>query len=113
MTLPAPQLPQTVHDVSVDNTQSKQVSTDHSWTYPGLACGAVINPQFTQSVLYAQAQAEAFTQATIVKSVTAPLTAAAEKQAAEIIGGNFVTPALGALGYTLSSFTLRWAASAK
>ena len=110
MTLPAPQLPQTVHDVSVDNTLSKPVSTDHSWTYPGLACGAVIKPQFTQSVLYAQAQQEAFTQANTVKSVTAPLTAAAEKQAAAIIDGNFVTPTLGALGYTVASFTIRWAA---
>jgi hypothetical protein len=82
MTLPDPQLPQSVHDVSVDNTLSKPVSTDHSWTYPGLACGAIIKPQFTESVLFAQAQQEAFTQATTVKSVTAPLTAAAEKEAA-------------------------------
>jgi hypothetical protein len=103
-------LPQTVHDVSVDNTLSKPVSTDHSWTYPGLACGAVIRPQFAQQILFAQAQQEAFTQATTVKSVTAPLTAAAEKEAAEIIGGNFVTPALGALGYTVASFTIHWAA---
>lgn len=113
MTLPQPQLPQTVHDVSVDNTLSKQVSTDHSWTYPGLACGAIIKPQFAQSVLYAQAQAEAFTQATTVKSVTQPLIAAAEKEAGTIIGGNFITPVLGALGYKVSSFTLRWAAPAK
>jgi hypothetical protein len=113
MTLPAPRLPQTVHDVSVDDTLSRQVSADHSWTYPGLACGAVIKPQFTQPVLYAQAQQEAFTQATTVTSVTRPLIAAAEKQAGTIIGGNFITPALGALGYTVSSFTLRWAAPAK
>jgi hypothetical protein len=113
MTLPAPQLPQTVHDVSVDDTLSKPVSTDHSWTYPGLACGAIIKPQFTQSVLYAQAQQEAFTQATTVKSVTQPLIAAAEKQAGKIIGGNFITPTLGALGYKVSSFTIHWAASAQ
>jgi hypothetical protein len=113
MTLPAPQLPQTVHDVSVDDTLSKAVSTDHSWTYPGLACGAIIKPQFAQSVLYAQAQAEAFTQATTVTSVTRPLTAAAEKEAGTIIDGNFVNPTLGALGYKVSSFTLRWAAPAK
>jgi hypothetical protein len=112
MTLPAPQLPQTVHDVSVDNTLSRQVSSDHSWTYPGLACGAIVSPQFTQSVLYAQAQQEAFTQATTVKGVTRPLIAAAEKQAGTIIDGNFITPALGALGYTVASFTLRWAAPA-
>jgi hypothetical protein len=113
MTLPAPSLPQSVHDVSVDDTLSKPASADHSWTYPGLACGAIIRPQFAQSVLFAQAQQEAFRQATTVKSVTAPLTAAAEKEAAEIIGGNFITPALGALGYQVASFTIRWAAPAK
>jgi hypothetical protein len=113
MTLPEPQLPQTVHDVSVDDTLSKPASTDHSWTYPGLACGAIIKPQFAQSVLFAQAQQEAFTQATTVKSVTAPLTAAAEKEAVAIIGGNFVTPTLGALGYTVASFTIHWAAPAQ
>src|SRR6202000_1990813 len=63
MALPLPQLPQSVHDVSIDNTLSKPVSSDHSWTYPGLACGVLIKPQFAQSVLYAQAQGEAFTQA--------------------------------------------------
>jgi hypothetical protein len=110
MTLPQPQLPQSVHDVSVDDTLSRPVSTDHSWTYPGLACGAIITPQFSQSVLYAQAQQQAFTQATTVASVTRPLLAAAEKQAAVIIGGNFVTPALSALHYQVSRFTIRWAA---
>ncbi len=64
MALPLPQLPQSVHDVSIDNTLSKPVSSDHSWTYPGLACGVLIKPQFSQSVLYAQAQSEAFQQAT-------------------------------------------------
>jgi len=113
MTLPQPQLPQTVHDVSVDDTLSKPVSTDHSWTYPGLGCGVIIRPQFAQSVLYAQAQAEAFTQATTVKSVTQPLIAAAEKEASTIIDGNFVTPVLNALGYKVNSFTLRWAVPAK
>ena len=113
MTLPAPQLPQTVHDVSVDNTLSRQVSADHSWTYPGLACGAIVKPQFTQSVLYAQAQQEAFTQATTVKGVTRPLIAAAEKEAGTIIDGNFIAPTLGALGYKVASFTLRWAAPAR
>ena len=113
MTLPAPRLPQSVHDVSVDNTLSRQVSADHSWTYPGLACGAIVKPQFTQSVLYAQAQQEAFTQATTVQGVTRPLIAAAERQAGTIIDGNFITPTLGALGYTVASFTLRWAASAQ
>jgi hypothetical protein len=110
MALPLPQLPQSVHDVSVDNTLSKPVSSDHSWTYPGLACGAIIKPQFSQSVLYAQAQQEAFTQSTTVKSVTQPLIAAAEKEAATIVGGNFVTPTLNALNYKVSQFSIRWVA---
>ncbi len=46
MALPLPQLPQSVHDVTVDNTLSKPISTDHSWTYPGLGCGVLIQPQF-------------------------------------------------------------------
>jgi hypothetical protein len=110
MTLPDPQLPQSVHDVSVDNTLSAPVSSDHSWTYPGLACGAIIRPQFSAAQLYAQAQQEAFRQATTVTSVTAPLTAAAETEAGRIIGGNFVTPALGALDYRVSRFAIRWVA---
>lgn len=108
MALPLPQLPQSVHDVSVDNTLSKPVSSDHSWTYPGLACGVLIKPQFSQSVLYAQAQSEAFQQATQLASVTKPLIAAAEKEATTIIGGNFITPTLNALNYKVSQFTIRW-----
>jgi hypothetical protein len=113
MTLPDPQLPQSVHDVSIDNTLSTPVSTDHSWTYPGLACGAIIKPQFAESVLYAQAQDQAYTQATTVKSVTQPLIAAAEKEATSIIGGNFITPTLNALGYKVTRFTIHWVAPAK
>jgi hypothetical protein len=108
MALPLPQLPQSVHDVSIDNTLSKPVSSDHSWTYPGLACGVLIKPQFSQSVLYAQAQSEAFQQATQLASVTKPLIAAAEKEATTIIGGNFITPTLNALSYKVSQFTIRW-----
>ena len=108
MALPLPQLPQSVHDVSIDNTLSKPVSSDHSWTYPGLACGVLIKPQFSQSVLYSQAQSEAFQQATHVTSVTEPLIAAAEKEATTIIGGNFITPTLNALNYKVSQFTIRW-----
>jgi hypothetical protein len=110
MALPLPQLPQSVHDVSVDNTLSQPTNVDHSWTYPGLACGVLIKPQFSQSVLYSQAQTEAFTQATTVAGVTKPLIAAAEKEAATIIGGNFITPTLNALDYKVSSFTIRWVA---
>ena len=51
MALPLPQLPQSVHDVSIDNTLSKPVSSDHSWTYPGLACGVLLKPEFAQCVL--------------------------------------------------------------
>jgi hypothetical protein len=110
MALPLPELPQSVHDVAIDNTLSKPVSSSHSWTYPGLACGVLIKPQFAQSVLYAQAQSEAFKQATTVKSVTQPLIAAAEKEASTIIGDNFVTPTLNALGYKVTQFSLRWVA---
>jgi hypothetical protein len=70
----------------------------------------LIRPQFTQSVLYAQAQQEAFTQATTVRGVTRPLIAAAEKEAGIIIGGNFVTPTLNALHYKVTKFALRWVA---
>ncbi|MGH3263973.1 MAG: hypothetical protein ACRDNS_18495 [Trebonia sp.] len=108
MALPVPQLPQSVHDVSIDDTLSRPVSSDHSWTYPGLGCGVLIRPQFSPSVLYAQAQDEAFKQSTTVPGVTRPLIAAAEKQASTIIGGNFITPTLSALNYTVSSFTIRW-----
>jgi hypothetical protein len=110
MALPLPQLPQSVHDVSIDNTLSKPVSSDHSWTYPGLACGVLLRPQFAQSVLYSQAQSEAFKQATTVKSVTQPLIAAAEREASTIIGDNFVTPTLNALDYKVTQFTIRWVA---
>ena len=108
--LPLPQLPASVHDVSVDNTLSAPVSSDHSWTYPGLACGVLIKPQFSPSVLYGQAQNEAFTQATTLASVTRPLIAAAEKEAGTIIGVDFITPTLNALHYQVSRFTIRWVA---
>jgi hypothetical protein len=111
MALPLPQLPQSVHDVSIDNTLSKPVSSDHSWTYPGLACGVLIKPQFSQSVLYSQAQSEAFHQATTLASVTQPLIAAAEREATTIVGGNFVTPTLNALDYKVSQFVIRWVPS--
>ena len=46
VTLPAPQLPRSVHDVTIDNTLSHPMDTQHSWTYPGFGCGALIQPQF-------------------------------------------------------------------
>ena len=110
MALPLPQLPQSVHDVAVDNTLSQPISSDHSWTYPGLGCGALIRPQFSQSVLYAQAQSIAFYQATHLASVTRPLIGAAETEATQMIRNNFLEPTVNALGYTLTQFTIRWVA---
>ncbi len=110
--LPQPQLPQSVHDISVDNTLSRPLDTQHSWTYPGLGCGALIKPEFSEAVLYSQAQNLAFYQATHNAQVTRPLIAAAEAQAAQIIRYNFIQPTVNALGYTLTSFTLRWAGAA-
>jgi hypothetical protein len=110
MALPLPQLPQSVHDVTVDNTLSKPISTDHSFTYPGLGCGALIQPQFSPSVLYAQAQSMAFYQATHLASVTQPLISTAEAQATTMIRNNFIQPTINALGYTLTQFNIRWVA---
>jgi hypothetical protein len=111
MALPLPQLPQSVHDISVDNTLSKPVSSDHSWTYPGLGCGVLIRPQFAQSVLYSQAQSVAFYQATHLASVTRPLISAAENEATQMIRNNFIQPTVNALGYTLTQFSIRWVKS--
>jgi hypothetical protein len=112
MALPLPQLPQSVHDVAIDNTLSQPIATNHSWTYPGLGCGEIIQPQFSQSVLYAQAQTEAYDQATTLPKVTGPLIAAAEKEATTIIRDNFIVPTVGALHYNVSSFTIRWVPAA-
>ena len=109
--LPPPQLPQSVHDITVDDTLSHVISTDHSWTYPGFGCGALLKPQFAPSVLYAQAQNLAFYQATHNPQVTRPLIGSAENEAAQIIRDNFVQPTVNALGYTLAGFTLRWSGS--
>ncbi len=111
LTLPQPQLPQSVHDVSVDDTWSHPVDTQHSWTYPGLGCGALVKPQFAQSVLYAQAQRLAFYQATHNPQVTRPLISAAKSEAAQIIRYNFIQPTVNALGYRLARFSIRWAAA--
>jgi hypothetical protein len=108
MALPLPQLPQSVHDVTVDNTLSKPISTDHSWTYPGFGCGVLLRPQFAQSVLYAQAQSIAFDQATHLASVTQPLIGAAENEATQMIRDNFIQPTVNRLGYTLTAFSIRW-----
>jgi hypothetical protein len=106
--LPPPQLPQSVHDITVDNTLSHVIATEHSWTYPGFGCGALLKPQFSLSVLYAQAQNLAFAQATGNPRVTRPLISVAENEAAQIIRDNFVQPTVNALGYRLAGFTLHW-----
>ena len=111
MVLPPPQLPQSVHDVTIDNIPSKPIDTQHSWTYPGFACGVVLRPQFQQSVLYAQAQQIAFYKANHAPQVTRPLIKTAETEATLTIRDNFVQPTVNAFGYTLDGFTVRWAAT--
>ena len=106
-----PQLPQSVHDVTVDNTLSHPIDVQHSWTYPGLGCGALIRPQFSESVLYGQAQNLAFAQVAHNPQITRPLISTAEAQAAQIIRNNFVQPTVNALGYTLVGFTVHWSAA--
>ena len=109
--LPLPQLPQSVHDVTVDNTLSHPITVQHSWTYPGLGCGALIQPQFAVSVLYSQAQNLAFAQVRYNPQVTRPLISTAEAQAAQIVRNNFIQPTVNALGYTLVGFTVHWSAA--
>ena len=49
------------------------------------SCPVTLQPQFSQSVLYAQAQSVAFDQATHLASVTRPLIRAAENEATTMI----------------------------
>jgi len=109
MVLPRPQLPQSVHDITIDNIPSKPIDTQHSWTYPGFGCGAVVRPQFPESVLYSEAQRIAFYKSSHVPQVTRPLIRTAEAQAAQTIRDNFIQPTVDAFGYALDSFTIRWA----
>ncbi len=111
MVLPMPQLPQTVHDVTIDNVPSKPVATQHSWTYPGLGCGVVLRPQFPQSVLYAQAQQIAYYKSRHAPQITHSLLVTAQVQATRTIRDDFIQPTVNAFGYTLDRFTLRWAAA--
>ena len=120
LSLPRPQLPQSVHDVTVDNTLSQPIDVQHSWTYPGVGCGALIRPQFAVSVLYAQAQSIAFSQVKGNARITGPLISTAETQAQQIIRDNFIQPTVNALvirsrasasgGWTLDEGRLRSAA---
>lgn len=111
MVLPRPQLPQSVHDVTIDNLPSKPIDVQHSWTYPGLGCGVLLQPQFAQSVLYAQAQQNAFSRAQHDPQVTGPLIRTAEAEATRTIRDNFIQPTLNAFRYTLDRFAIRWAAA--
>jgi hypothetical protein len=108
MVLPRPQLPQSAHEVTIDNIPSRPIDSQHSWTYPGLGCGMVLRPQFAQSVLYSQAQYIAYYKATHLTQVTGPLVRTAENQASLTIRDNFVQPTVNAFGYMLDRFTLRW-----
>ena len=108
MILPRPQLPQSAHDVTIDNLPSKPIDTQHSWTYPGLGCGVILKPQFAQSVLYAQAQSIAFYKATHSAQITGPLIRTAETQATQTIRNNFIQPTVNAFGYMLDALTVRW-----
>jgi len=108
MMLPMPQLPQSAHDVTIDDLPSKPIDVQHSWTYPGFGCGTLLRPQFDNSVLYAQAQRIAFYKSTHVAQVTKPLVAAAEAEAVQTVRDNFVQPTVNALGYTLDKFTIAW-----
>jgi hypothetical protein len=108
MVLPEPQLPQSVHEVTVDNTMSHPIDTQHSWTYPGFGCGGLIRPQFSEAVLYSLAQGQAFSQVRSNPAVTRPLISAAQTEANQMIRDNFIQPTVNALGYTLTNFTLRW-----
>ncbi|HLH57516.1 MAG TPA: hypothetical protein VKV33_00045, partial [Streptosporangiaceae bacterium] len=111
MVLPPPQLPQSAHDVTIDDTLSKPINIQHSWTYPGFGCGVLLRPQFSPSVLYSLAQGLAFQRATQVPQVTRPLIGAAETEATQMVRDNFIQPTLNSLGYDLDSFTLRWASA--
>jgi hypothetical protein len=111
MVLPRPQLPQSVHDITVDNIPSKPVDTQHSWTYPGFGCGVVLRPQFPESVLYSEAQRIAFYKSQHMPQVTGRLIKTAEAEATQTIRDNFIQPTVNSLGYALDRLTIRWAAA--
>ncbi|MBV9450974.1 MAG: hypothetical protein JO345_34310 [Streptosporangiaceae bacterium] len=110
--LPQPQLPQSSHDVSIDNSLSQPLNVQHSWTYPGFGCGVVVRPQFSQSVLYSLAQSIAFDRVRHVPQVYRPLITTAENEATQMIRDNFIQPTVNAFGYTLASFSIHWTAAA-
>jgi hypothetical protein len=111
MTLPQPQLPQSAHDVTIDNLPSRPIASQHSWTYPGFGCGVLLRPQFPESVLYAEAQHIAFYKATHAPQITRPLVSTAEAEAAQTIRDNFIQPTVNAFGYMLDGLAIRWVAA--
>lgn len=108
MVLPSPQLPQSMHDVTIDDSVSKPVSTQHSWTYPGFGCGTLLRPQFTEAVLYQQAQSIAFYRVGHDARISGPLITAAEQAATKIVKNNFIQPTVNRFGYTLDQFSVQW-----
>jgi hypothetical protein len=108
ITLPLPQLPQSVHDITIDNSVSRPVSSSHSWTYPGFGCGVLLRPQFADSVLYQQAQSIAFQRVVSDQAISRPLIAAAENEATQMIRYNFIQPTVNRFGYTLNAFAIKW-----
>jgi hypothetical protein len=109
MVLPHPMLPQSVHDITIDNIPSRPIDSQHSWTYPGFGCGVLLRPQFPESVLYSQAQHIGFYRATRVSQITRPLIRTAETEAGQTIRDNFIQPTVNSFGYTLDRFTIHWA----
>ena len=110
MVLPHPMLPQSVHDITIDNIPSRPIDSQHSWTYPGFGCGVLLRPQFPESVLYSQAQHIGFYRATRVAQITRPLIRTAETEAGQTIRDSFIQPTVNSFGYTLDRFTIHWAA---
>jgi hypothetical protein len=111
MVLPRPQLPRSVHDITIDNIPSKPIDTQHSWTYPGFGCGVVLRPQFPESVLYSEAQQIAFYKSQHIPQVIRPLIVTAEAVATQTIRANFIQPTVNALGYQLDRFAIHWSAA--
>jgi len=111
MVLPQPQLPQSVHDVTIDNIPSRPIDIQHSWTYPGFGCGVLLRPQFSDAVLYSEAQAIAFYKSQHAPQITRSLITTAETEAVQTIRDNFIQPTVNAFGYTLDRFVISWTAA--
>ena len=108
LVLPQPQLPQSVHDITVDDTFSHRSTPSTAGRIRASAAARCSSRSSPLSVLYGQAQNLAFYQATHNPQLTRPLVSAAETEATQIIRDNFIQPTVNALGYSLSGFTLRW-----